>query len=187
MRPAGRIIAIAKRVVRTPPRRLFAALRPVRIDEVLYELAAGPPEAEVPEGFRLEIFDPAHPSGDARIDKELSPTSRCYVFKDGDRIAHESWLVYDALLPASFGFDPNLPVIGRCVTHDAYRGRHLYPSMLRLIAADIRNCRGLERVFILVSPDNTASIRGIERAGSVRLTHLTSLRVAGLNLLKHKR
>jgi hypothetical protein len=38
-----------------------------------------------------------------------------------------------------------------------------------------------------VSPDNTASIRGIERAGSVRLARLTSVRVAGLNFLKSKR
>lgn len=55
------------------------------------------------------------------------------------------------------------PVIGDCFTKQEFRGQSIYPYMLQKVAKD--TLRKSNKVFVLVSPDNIPSIRGIEKAG----------------------
>ena len=166
-------------------RKVLARLRPQRIDLVLFELLGREPNKPISEGFTAATYTPLRPSARPEIDKRLSDKRSCYAFLHDGEIAHASWLLDDVLLPASFGFDPRVPVIGDCDTPPKFRGRRLYPEMLQRIASDVLAARGCDRVYILVSPDNVASIRGIEHAGGVRVSRLEGIRVAGL--LRKKR
>lgn len=182
-----RVTAVVQRVARTPPRQLLRLMRPVRIDELLYVIADSGQRVTPPAGLVYERHTRDSPAGIPNIDRRLAPTKHAYVFRDGATLAHESWLSYDTLLPASFGFDSHVPVIGECATPPAYRGRHLYPTMLQLISQDVRQRGGPTEVYILVAPDNTASIKGIERAGSRFVARLTSFRIAGINFFGKQR
>jgi RimJ/RimL family protein N-acetyltransferase len=157
--------AILRRARSANPRQLFRAIRPCRIDQLLYLL-------EIPAG------EPLDPIG---IQQHSStPEKLCYTMVRDGQIAHRSFLFSDVLLPAQFGFDPKIPVIGDCFTSDAFRGQGIYPRILRYIVADL-STRGLPpRAYILVTPNNPSSIRGIERAGSRLIAHLKGIRVAGV-------
>jgi hypothetical protein len=58
-------------------------------------------------------------------------------------------------------------MFGPCFTEDAFRGRAMYPRMLQYAVNFLRN-RQYGPFYICVSPDNLASIRGIEKAGFTR-------------------
>lgn len=53
--------------------------------------------------------------------------------------------------------------IGPCVTRVDCRGRGLYPDVLRFICHNVGGPKS--KFYMLVAPSNTASIRGIEKAG----------------------
>lgn len=167
-------------------RRVLARLRPRRIDLLLFELFGRPNHEPIAAGFALTTFTSRDRSGIPEIDRRLSSEHTCYVLMHEAEIAHVSWLFDDVVLPAAFGFDAMTPVIGDCDTPPKFRGRGLYPLALRRIASDVLVQRGRDRVYILVAPTNAASIRGIERAGGVRVARLQGTRLAGL-LRKRRR
>ncbi len=51
--------------------------------------------------------------------------------------------------------------IGPCVTYPNFRGRGIYPAVLRYI----RSTDWYKDYFLLIDKENTASIRGAEKAG----------------------
>lgn len=55
--------------------------------------------------------------------------------------------------------------IGPCATAKEYRGRGIYPMVLKHVLAH----GGYSEYYMLVHDTNTASIRGIEKAGFVRI------------------
>ena len=57
----------------------------------------------------------------------------------------------------------NSPVIGDCFTKKTKRGLSIYPYMLQQTATSL--LKNNEEVFVLVSPKNLPSIKGIEKAG----------------------
>lgn len=57
------------------------------------------------------------------------------------------------------------PAVGDCVTIPEYKGRSIYPFVINYIAHELLEKQKLSEVFIIVNPDNAASIRGIEKAG----------------------
>jgi len=59
-------------------------------------------------------------------------------------------------------------LIGPCFTDPEYRGRGIYPHVLRHIAS-VLGARGYGPFYVHTSPDNAASIRGVEKAGFRRL------------------
>ena len=160
------------------PRAILRALRPVRVDELLYGVGAHdtlPPSA-CSAHVDIARFDRQSLSGDAAVDRRLDGRRVCYVARVDGRVAHRSWLHLDTVLPSLFGFAA-APVVGDCATDPAFRGLHLYPHVLAHIVADVR-ARGMAtEVHVLVSPDNVASIRGIERAGFRLLDRLRGVRV----------
>jgi len=68
------------------------------------------------------------------------------------------------------------PAIGDCVTIPEYKGKSIYPFVIRQIAAEILLSKQSKKVFILVHPENTSSIRGIEKAGFRLLAKITAKR-----------
>lgn len=59
------------------------------------------------------------------------------------------------------------PVIGDCFTVEEYRGKSLYPYTIDKLCQMLFS-EGHEIVYILVAPDNIASIKGIEKAGFIK-------------------
>jgi len=74
------------------------------------------------------------------------------------------------------------PVIGDCYTYEKFRGKSIYPYMLQ--KASITALKTHDTVFILVSPENLASIRGIEKSGAVLHSRITTIRFGVFYLFK---
>ena len=175
-----RAIKLAFRRARRARLGDFAALlRPSRVDQLLYYLEV---DANVEVNHTMppiERVDAHSNAGIEAVDNRVSPYRVCYFIRDGTAVVHESWLCADVGLPADFGFESSIPVVGYCTTAPTHRGRHLYPQVLRHIAADV-NRRGVARgVFILVAPENRPSIKGIERSGAQLLARLRGIRFIG--------
>jgi hypothetical protein len=154
--------------------RLRKLFRVLPIDQLIFELR-GPSGGAGRPGAALAItrHRPDTPSGIASLDDRLTEKRVCYLVREGDAIVHESWLCFDVRIHAKFGFDPKIPVIGYCETDARYRGRGIYPTVLRRIADDEEARRPGRPLYVLVSPDNAPSIRGIEHAGARRIARLT--------------
>ncbi len=171
--------SLLKRARAAGPGRVLGALRPRRIDSLLYVTTARStrprPECAVP--VRVHRYDHAASSGDPVIDAHLNTWRVCYQATVHGEEAHQSWLYFDTTLPALFGHDRATPVIGNCHTHDRFRGLRIYPYMLGHVVGDIFE-RGLaEAVYVLVAASNAASIAGIERAGFELRDRLRGVRV----------
>jgi hypothetical protein len=110
--------------------------------------------AEYRDGLRKEDILFAHLDGESRV--------LTYAF-----------VIFDSAYKRVLGEPVGVPMIGNCYTLPEKRGQRLYPRMLvtvcRALARD-----GHARAIISCEPDNIASIRGIERAGFARVTHVTS-------------
>jgi ribosomal protein S18 acetylase RimI-like enzyme len=63
-------------------------------------------------------------------------------------------------------------------TFPEYRGQSLYPALLQRIFAQSRQ-QGLRRALIFVLSDNTASIRGVQKAGFHEFQRVTYWNVLG--------
>lgn len=64
-------------------------------------------------------------------------------------------------------------------TFAAYRGYNLYPALLQHILEQSRQ-QGFRRALIFVMSDNTASIRGVSKAGFREFQRVTYSRVLGI-------
>jgi RimJ/RimL family protein N-acetyltransferase len=99
-----------------------------------------------------------------------------FLYKEKGNIGHISWVYHKN--------DPNRILrlgekeceVKFCLTFPEYRGKGLYPAVLQTIQRYLRE-RGYRRCFICVKDDNTASIRGIEKAG-FRIAGTTYVRKA---------
>lgn len=150
-------------------KRIMKSLRPNHVDFVLYEAQVGSYEPQRCAKVELEIKK-SQERGIVHYD----------VFVKGD-FAHRSDLRCDNYLPLQFGYG-RYPIIGDCVTNPQYRGLGIYPHVLGYIIRDVQSSQEAERLFVLVAPNNTASIKGIERAGLKQVARLKGLRVGPLVL-----
>lgn len=69
----------------------------------------------------------------------------------------------------------NYPVIGDCYTYESFRGNSIYPYMLQKASID-----ALEKnneVYVLASPNNIPSIKGIEKSGFILLCSIQAIRI----------
>jgi hypothetical protein len=162
-------------------RKLLRRLVPTRLDEWLYEMPAAEASGlEIPD-LEVRHHTIRNPTGIPSLDRRLSRSRECYLVTIDGQMAHVSWLHRSARLPRQCGFDGAAPVIGDCQTFERFRGRSIYPRVLRHIARDVAARAGTS-VYVLVSPSNLASVRGIEKAGFRRLARLQGTRFAGLLL-----
>lgn len=132
-------------------------LRSQSIDMLLFSFPAGKKIEELKSDFKVE-FD---------------SKSNEYRIADGDILVHRSKIFYGSRLLRNFYINSSLVTIGDCFTDDRYRGLGIYPMVLRRIANEFAD---KVQVFILVAPNNEASIRGIEKAGFQFMGRLTCFR-----------
>lgn len=171
-----------RRLRRMTPASAFRQLLFRYMDFYLYETRVLLEEV-APAGIppEIRVFAGTAP---APLASRMNDTKIVYAAYHEGRLVHVSWVLLDTLLPTQFGLDPDIPVIADCATDAAYRGRRIYPHVLSRIPADLMR-RGLPpAAYILVAPDNEASIRGIERAGFVRQARIQGWRVLGFIVWK---
>jgi hypothetical protein len=164
---------------------LKTLLIPRRIDEYLYE-SHGPPcdvLHTVPQKTSIHRYPNASVAGTTRT----ADGRIVYLMVEHDTgaLIHSSTVSFETLLPARFGYDESVPVIGHCRTVAKYRGHRVYPYVLCYVLKDLRQSGLATSVYMLVSAENRASIRGIERAGFKRIARLRALKFAGLLIRKH--
>ncbi len=116
----------------------------------------------------------------------LSHTSAHGLWIDG-KLAHLAWLVDPAQDARQQVRNVKLREgeleITHCVTARAFRGRGLYPLVIAHLCGRAASM-GAKRVVMLTGRDNTASQRGIEKAGLERLGAVVRVfapRLAGLS------
>lgn len=83
----------------------------------------------------------------------------CYALYSKNELIHVSYLYTNVFINYLFGYKGYL-VIGDCFTKSEYRGKGLYPKMLKFIANENN-----KNIVIYVSATNNDSIKGIEKAG----------------------
>lgn len=91
-----------------------------------------------------------------------------YVVTDLGKIVHKSFLYRDVQIIKLI--ERSGLVIGSCYTNETYRGQSIYPKVLSYIAKD--NMASGDDMLMVVDSDNVPSIRGIEKAGFVKLAHI---------------
>lgn len=103
-----------------------------------------------------------------------------FVAKDSSGIQHISWIY-------SKGDHNRLLTLGatdieitHCYTSPTVRGKGIYPNVINTIKNEMKN-NNIKRAFMNVHPDNTASIKGIEKAdfhlaGKVRFIKVFGIR-----------
>jgi hypothetical protein len=96
-----------------------------------------------------------------------------FTIHEKEVLVHRSRVFYKSNLLSNFGFPEPLLTIGDCVTNDNYRGKGIYPHVIKYLGS--RFSKGRE-VYVLVAPDNIASIRGIEKAGYTFVARLRAFR-----------
>jgi RimJ/RimL family protein N-acetyltransferase len=104
---------------------------------------------------------------------EYDQATQEYRIMDQDILVHRSRVFHSSRLLRNFHFEKPLITIGDCFTDDRYRGKGIYPYVLRKIAKQYAHTT---QVFILVAPDNIPSIKGIEKAGFQFTARLRSFR-----------
>ncbi len=89
------------------------------------------------------------------------------LFVDGE-LAHVSWVLTRALLArlplAHLRLADDEAELGNCVTLPRFRGRGLYPLVIRALSGRLFE-GGVRRVYLVTARGNAASVRGIEKAG----------------------
>ncbi len=104
-----------------------------------------------------------------------------FIFSDKGQTAHKSKVFRGSRILRSFGYKSDMICIGDCETPEAYRGQGLYPKMLRYLYTKF----GKEfEVYILVTPWNKSSIKGIEKSGAQRKAKIECLKIGPLYLNK---
>lgn len=90
--------------------------------------------------------------------------AQIYYVQSGNDIIHTSYVIPAC---AKFPFmDRNDLEIGPCYTYPAFRGKGIYPKVLSEICR--RRGNDTSSFYMIVDETNLPSIKGIEKAGSVR-------------------
>jgi hypothetical protein len=176
---------LLKRLRTLPIAQFIQCLRPKSIDALLWitkdssvKRSCSPQSAMAIESFSMD-----HLSGNHDIDKRLKRDNIVYVVFANGVIAHESWVFFNTLLPAQYGFDPLLPVIGDSYTTPGFRNKGLFQNSLSYILEDLRSRNISRNAYIMTLPQNLASTRALEKAGCQLLAQLKGTRVLGLFIL----
>lgn len=128
--------------------------------------------------YVIEEFNRFNKSGFNSIDKKIRKSNDCYAVIDNSMVIHQSWIFMNNLLASHLGMT-NYHVIGNCITHENFRGRGIYPAVLRKIMIES------ERDLILfVDSKNKSSIQGIKKAGFNRSFNFKVIRIFGICIYK---
>ena len=131
----------------------------------------------LPSALRLKVFDKDIRTGINIIDRNKNSNNLCYAVFDKEKIVHTSWIFRNKLLAKQLG-NNNALTIGDSVTAEAYRGMGIYPAVLSNIAQHFENYQ----LIIFTEPANTASQKGILKAGFTKLYRFKLIRLLGLKI-----
>lgn len=87
---------------------------------------------------------------------------------EAGRVAAYAFVLFDTSYKRVLREPREVPMISNCFTMPEQRGRGLYVALLQAAAGELSR-RGHARLIISCAPENTASWRGIERAGFRRV------------------
>ncbi len=148
--------------------KLFKKLKPYKVDALLYGL----------DRSSSMDFQEVLP-----LDYPVFFDSKESLFKiiEGEILVHKSKVFYKSRLLDAFGFKRPMILIGDCFTNDQYRGKGIYPAVISHI---LHKFIPENSVYMLVSPENIPSIRGIEKAGLRLIGRLKCLRIGPVFLQK---
>lgn len=92
-----------------------------------------------------------------------------FLVRVGDQFVHYTFVTrakwYRKELPVIT--EPRALLVGPCRTESAFRGRAIYPRVLQYVVNRLAG-EGHGPFYMHVTPDNVASVRGIEKAGFTR-------------------
>jgi hypothetical protein len=105
--------------------------------------------------------------------QRFSCGDRCFAVLDNGKILSYFWVQFGLKdfgeLHLKFNLQPNQCWMYNAITVKAARGHGLYPNIIRYMAKSLL-CSGFNEAFIDVTPGNLPSIRGLEKAGSTKVT-----------------
>jgi ribosomal protein S18 acetylase RimI-like enzyme len=92
----------------------------------------------------------------------------CYLAYCRDKIAHLAWIYYPDQAkkhPTPFRIlRPGEAAIANCVTLPEFRGRGIYPAVVRNLLQELRK-QGYRRCYMYIERENIASQRGVSKIG----------------------
>ena len=134
---------------------MLRKLLPKKIEQCVYILHRHQPMPELVMGFDLKDVD---------IEESYAGHGKWYSHRLslGGQKAYAS-KAYERVHFMKLIHEPNAMVIGDCATKEAFRGLSIYPFMLQHVAR--RMFEKVDKIYVLVSPTNKASVKGIEKAG----------------------
>lgn len=157
-------------------------LMPSLSEWVLYR--AGPPQTPDLSDLKVEIVGPGRSLNREQTDflRQNIPALKLWHFlrfhrrgegwiffaSSGQRLCHYTFVTPGWAYHRMFSIiEPVAQMIGPCFTEEAFRGRGIYPRLLRHVVNTLGN-NGQEPFYIYTHPGNTRSIRGMEKAGFAR-------------------
>nr|WP_287938010.1 hypothetical protein [Algoriphagus sp.] len=138
--------------------RIIKKLIPQKVDMLIYYFPKSTTKLPVPEVDGAPLV---------QIGNEYLITSK-------EILIHRSRVFFNSNLLNNFNFAKPYVIIGDCLTDDRFRGKGIYPLVIQYLA---QAAFPLYQTFILVSPDNVSSIKGIEKAGFLFMARLQGLRI----------
>lgn len=104
-----------------------------------------------------------------------------FVARDDGGVQHISWVYLHHDRNRLLTLGDREAEIKFCLTLPALRGRGIYPRVILLIL-NYLNLKGIHRVFMCVHRDNQPSIRGIEKAGFMRVSEVRLRKFMGIQI-----
>lgn len=160
---------------------------------VLYEGYARQMPPPDPDGTRrVQLYDSqstipdevlrfVRPGGEEYLEG-VRDADLLYVARVENCLVHYGFVMRRTRETAVLGESRGTPIIGNCWTHPDARGQGVYPFALRHVLQALPD-RGIDRVLIETDVSNTASRRGIEKAGFRQLRIYNALIVCNLMLV----
>ncbi len=153
------------------------------------------PPVALPPGFRLEriggdapepasaracLAEAMRPAPPSELTRRLAAGRRAYVIRLDEPVVSYGWVSFGeeevGEVEGTIRVGPREAYIWDCATLPAWRGRGLYPSLLRAIARDLA-AEGFEWVWIAAVVDNAPSLRGFVKAGYARIGTVRYVRI----------
>ena len=104
-----------------------------------------------------------------------------FVAKDADGVQHISWIYYHNNRNRLLRLGIKEAEIKFCLTLPGSRGQGIYPKVLREILIFLRE-NGMSWAYICVYPDNYPSVRGIEKAGFMKIGEVRLKKIFGIQI-----
>lgn len=104
-----------------------------------------------------------------------------FVAKDAEGVKHISWVYFHHHHNRILSLGEREAEIKFCLTLPSLRGRGIYPRVI-LSILNYLNTKGMHRIFMCVHRDNHPSIRGIEKAGFMRVGEIRLKKIMGIQL-----